>query len=136
MRSCSPRKLEKLRAFFADVVGMPSVDAGGGWLIFALLRPSWPFIQPMVQAWHELYLMCDNIQATLAELKGKGAEVARDVCDQGWGLSRPSACQTAGVSHLRAPASIAAPNLTDAPVAAVGVRGGRTRFQHWAGQRR
>ena len=30
--------------------------------------------------------MCDNIQAALAELKGKGAEVARDVSDQGWGL--------------------------------------------------
>jgi hypothetical protein len=35
---------------------------------------------------HELYLMCDDIHATLAELKGKGAEVARDVSDQGWGL--------------------------------------------------
>jgi hypothetical protein len=30
--------------------------------------------------------MCDDIQATLAELRGKGVEVARDVCDQGWGL--------------------------------------------------
>ena len=35
---------------------------------------------------HELYLMCDNIQATLAELKDKGVEVAREVTDQGWGL--------------------------------------------------
>ncbi len=35
---------------------------------------------------HELYLMCDNIDATLAELKGKGVEVAADVSDQGWGL--------------------------------------------------
>jgi predicted enzyme related to lactoylglutathione lyase len=35
---------------------------------------------------HELYLMCDDIHATLAELQAKGAEVARDVSDQGWGL--------------------------------------------------
>ena len=77
---------EKLRAFFADVVGMPSVDAGGGWLIFAL-PPAELAVHPADGAGrHELYLMCDNIQATLAELKGKGAEVARDVCDQGWGL--------------------------------------------------
>ena len=76
---------EKLRAFFADVVGMPSVDAGGGWLIFAL--PAELAVHPADGAGrHELYLMCDNIQAALAELKGKGAEVARDVSDQGWGL--------------------------------------------------
>ncbi len=77
---------EKLRAFFADVVGMPSVDAGGGWLIFAL-PPAELAVHPADGAGrHELYLMCDNIQATLAELQGKGAEVARDVSDQGWGL--------------------------------------------------
>ena len=35
---------EQVRGFFADVVGLPSADAGGGWLIFALPRPSWPFI--------------------------------------------------------------------------------------------
>jgi predicted enzyme related to lactoylglutathione lyase len=77
---------EKLRAFFADAVGMPSVDAGGGWLIFAL-PPAELAVHPADDAGrHELYLMCDNIQATLAELKDKGVEVARDVSDQGWGL--------------------------------------------------
>ena len=35
---------------------------------------------------HELYLMCDDIHATLAELRGKGVPIARDVSDQGWGL--------------------------------------------------
>ena len=35
---------------------------------------------------HELYLMCDDIQATLAALREKGADIARDVSDQGWGL--------------------------------------------------
>ena len=77
---------EKVRAFFADVLGMPSVDAGGGWLIFAL-PPAEVAVHPADgEGRHELYLMCDDIHATLAELRGKGAEVARDAADQGWGL--------------------------------------------------
>jgi catechol 2,3-dioxygenase-like lactoylglutathione lyase family enzyme len=77
---------EKVRAFFADGLGMPSVDAGGGWLIFAL-PPAELAVHPADDmSRHELYLMCDNIQATLAELRDKGVEVARDVSDQGWGL--------------------------------------------------
>jgi predicted enzyme related to lactoylglutathione lyase len=77
---------EKVRAFFTDVLGMPSADAGAGWLIFAL-PPAELAVHPVEgEGHHELYLMCDNIQATLAELTDKGAEVARDVSDQGWGL--------------------------------------------------
>jgi predicted enzyme related to lactoylglutathione lyase len=77
---------EKVRAFFADVLGMASVDAGGGWLIFAL-PPAELAVHPADRnSHHELYLMCDDIHTTLAELRGKGAEVARDVSDQGWGL--------------------------------------------------
>jgi catechol 2,3-dioxygenase-like lactoylglutathione lyase family enzyme len=76
----------KVRAFFADVLGMPSVDAGGGWLIFAM-PPAELAVHPADgESHHELYLMCDNIQATLAELRAGGVEVARDVSDQGWGL--------------------------------------------------
>jgi predicted enzyme related to lactoylglutathione lyase len=77
---------EKVRAFFADVLELPSVDAGGGWLIFAL-PPAELAVHPADGATrHELYLMCDDIQATLADLRGKGVEVAQDVSDQGWGL--------------------------------------------------
>jgi catechol 2,3-dioxygenase-like lactoylglutathione lyase family enzyme len=77
---------EKVRAFFADVLGMPSADAGGGWLIFAL-PPAELAVHPAAgEPRHELYLMCDDVQATLAELRGKGVEVAQDVSDQGWGL--------------------------------------------------
>ena len=77
---------EKVRAFFADVVGLSSADAGGGWLIFAL-PPAELAVHPADgESHHELYLMCDNIQATLAELKRKGAEVAQEISDQGWGL--------------------------------------------------
>jgi catechol 2,3-dioxygenase-like lactoylglutathione lyase family enzyme len=81
----SPRA-EKVRQFLADVLGIPSVDAGGGWLIFAL-PPAELAVHPSDGAGHhELYLMCDDIRATLDELRGKGAEVAREVSDQGWGL--------------------------------------------------
>jgi catechol 2,3-dioxygenase-like lactoylglutathione lyase family enzyme len=77
---------EKVRAFVADVLGLPSADAGGGWLIFAL-PPAELAVHPAdSQTRHELYLMCDDIQATLAELRGKGVEVAQDVSDQRWGL--------------------------------------------------
>jgi predicted enzyme related to lactoylglutathione lyase len=77
---------EKLRAFFADVLNLPSVDAGGGWLIFAL-PPAELAVHPTDGgSRHELYLMCDDIHATLADLSSKGVEVARDVSDAGWGL--------------------------------------------------
>ena len=76
----------KARAFFADVLNLPSVDAGGGWLIFAL-PPAELAVHPADGgSRHELYLMCDDIHATLAELKAKGVEVARDISDQRWGL--------------------------------------------------
>ena len=77
---------EKVRAFFSDVLGMPSADAGGGWLIFAL-PPAELAVHPADgETRHELYLMCDNIHATLADLRGKGVEVAREPSDQRWGL--------------------------------------------------
>ena len=77
---------EKVRAFFRDVLGLTSVDAGGGWLIFAM-PPAELAVHPADGAGrHELYLMCDDIHATLAELRGKGVQVVRDVADQGWGL--------------------------------------------------
>jgi predicted enzyme related to lactoylglutathione lyase len=76
---------EKVRAFFADVLGMSSVDAGGGWLIFAL-PPAELAVHPADGDSHqELYLMCDDIDATLGNLRSRGVEVARDVSDQGWG---------------------------------------------------
>ena len=76
----------KVRAFFADVLNLPSVDTGGGWLVFAL-PPAELAVHPADgDGHHELYLMCDDIHATLAELRAQGVEVARDVSDQGWGL--------------------------------------------------
>ena len=77
---------EQVRTFFADVLGLPSVDAGGGWPIFAL-PPAEVAVHPSdEEGSHQLYLMCDDITVTLAELRAKGVEIARDVSDQGWGL--------------------------------------------------
>ena len=77
---------EQVRAFFRDVLGLSSVDAGGGWPIFAL-PPAELAVHPADgNTRHELYLMCDDINATLTELRGKGVDVAKDVTDQGWGL--------------------------------------------------
>jgi predicted enzyme related to lactoylglutathione lyase len=68
------------------VLGFPGVDAGGGWLIFKL-PPAEVAVHPAEgDAGHELYLMCDDIEKTLAELAAKGVEMARPVSDEGWGL--------------------------------------------------
>ena len=77
---------EQVRTFFTDVLGLSSADAGRGWLIFALPPAELALPPPDGDPHHELYLMCDDIEATLAELRHKGVEVARDVTDQGWGL--------------------------------------------------
>lgn len=77
---------EKVRAFFADVLGFSSVDAGGGWLVFGI-APAELAVHPAEgESRHELYLMCDDINATLAELRGKGVEVSSGPSDWGWGL--------------------------------------------------
>jgi catechol 2,3-dioxygenase-like lactoylglutathione lyase family enzyme len=79
------RDAEADRAFFRDVLGFQSVDAGGGWLIFAL-PPAELAAHPSDDGGrHELYLMCDDIDATVAELEGKGVELARPVSDEGFG---------------------------------------------------
>src|SRR5918911_3829089 len=76
---------ESVRAFFRDVLGFSSVDAGHGWLIFAL-PPAEMGIHPAEGSSHELYLMCDDIRATVAELSAKGVEFSRPVSDEGFGL--------------------------------------------------
>src|SRR6186713_1665501 len=80
------KQADEVRAFFRDVLQWRTVDAGHGWLIFGM-PPAELGIHPSEgEATHELYLMCDDVHATLAELKKKGVEIAREVSDQGWGL--------------------------------------------------
>jgi predicted enzyme related to lactoylglutathione lyase len=80
-------KADEVRAFFRDVLGMPSVDAGHGWLIFAL-PPAEVAMHPTNggENQHQIYLMCDDVKATVAELTQKGVRFTRDIQDQGWGL--------------------------------------------------
>ena len=86
---------EKVRVFFADILGMSSVDAGDGWLIFAL-PPAELAIHPAGgDSHHELYLMCDDIQATLAELRGKGVEWRGTSVIRAGGCWLQSACRMA-----------------------------------------
>jgi hypothetical protein len=73
------------REFFQDVLSLPSVDVGGGWLIFGL-PPSEVAVHPSDSGEsHELYLMCDDIEAFMAEL-GQRNVACEPVQDQGWGL--------------------------------------------------
>jgi catechol 2,3-dioxygenase-like lactoylglutathione lyase family enzyme len=74
------------RRFFGEVLGLDSVDAGAGWLIFALPPAELAVHPDAVGGRHELYLMADDIHATVEELKAKGVEFARDVSDEGFGL--------------------------------------------------
>ncbi len=77
---------DEVRKFIGDVLGLPSVDGGGGWPIFAL-PPAEVAVHPTEGGTtHELYLMCDDIEATLVQLKAKGAEATGPVTDEGWGL--------------------------------------------------
>ena len=82
------------RAFFRDVLQFPSVDAGHGWLIFALPPAEAAFHDlekddaepgdPPEKARHELFLMCDDLAATLRELQSKNVAVSA-VNEQRWG---------------------------------------------------
>jgi catechol 2,3-dioxygenase-like lactoylglutathione lyase family enzyme len=72
------------RAFFRDVLGFENVDAGGGWLIFAL-PPAELAVHPGPDR-HALYLMCDDLTATVADLRGRGVEIVGEVSDERWGV--------------------------------------------------
>ena len=83
---------EALRATLRDVFGRKHVDAGEGWLIFALppaelgVHPAeGPTYESGVR--HQLCLMCDDVTATIGELRSKGVEVQGDPEDEGWGIS-------------------------------------------------
>jgi predicted enzyme related to lactoylglutathione lyase len=77
---------DEVRAFFRDVLKLPSVDAGHSWLIFSL-PPAELGIHPTEKGTHhELYLMCDDVKATVADLESKGVTISRPITDAGYGL--------------------------------------------------
>jgi predicted enzyme related to lactoylglutathione lyase len=79
------KEAEKLRAFFKDVLEWPFVDAVHGWLIFAL-PPAELGVHPAEQNSHQLYLMSEDVHATVERLKSRGVKITQPIVDQGWGL--------------------------------------------------
>jgi catechol 2,3-dioxygenase-like lactoylglutathione lyase family enzyme len=72
------------RAFFRDVLKLTSVDAGHGWLIFAMPPLEAAFHDSPSNDQHELYFMCDDIATTLQDLRSRNVTVS-DVSEQRWG---------------------------------------------------
>jgi hypothetical protein len=77
---------EALRTTLRDALGWEHVDAGEGWLIFAL-PPAELGVHPSDgETTHELSLMCDDIGATVAELRAKRIEIRGEPEDRGYGI--------------------------------------------------
>jgi catechol 2,3-dioxygenase-like lactoylglutathione lyase family enzyme len=81
------KNAETDRSFMRDVLGFKGVDAGEGWLIFKLppaevgIHPA----EPDGDTSTELYLMCDDVEKTIAELRAKGVTCSEPQ-DHGWGI--------------------------------------------------
>jgi catechol 2,3-dioxygenase-like lactoylglutathione lyase family enzyme len=72
------------RVFFRDVLGFASVDAGHGWLIFALPPAELAFHPAEDNNRHELYFLCEDLEAEIIALTGRGV-VCSAVKEAGWG---------------------------------------------------
>ena len=75
--------VDATREFLRDALGLRSVDAGGGWLIFAL-QPAELAVHPAEHGSHELYLMCDDLAAAIERLSGAGVSFG-PVNEERWG---------------------------------------------------
>src|ERR1700758_1674352 len=79
------KKPEADRALLRDVLNLPGVDAGEGWLIFGL-PPSEVAVHPSEENdVHEFYLMCEDVQAFVAAMAREGVACG-EVMNRGWGL--------------------------------------------------
>src|ERR671934_3069708 len=78
---------EAVRAIFRDVFGWEHVDAGDGWLIFKL-PPAELGVHPAKPGHaREFSLMCEDVEATIADLRAKGIEFAGEPEDVGYGIA-------------------------------------------------
>src|SRR5277367_6833143 len=90
------------RAFFRDTFGFPFVDAGHNWLIFAL-PPAEAAIHPGEENnVHELYFMCDDLQAEMASLAAKHVKCS-EVHEAQWGSITKLRLPGGGQVHLYQP---------------------------------
>ena len=77
------KNAEADRTFFRDVLNFKYVDAGHGWLVFAL-PPGEAAVHPSDQSSHELFFMCEDLNAEMAFLAKKGIKCSK-VQEQRWG---------------------------------------------------
>jgi hypothetical protein len=93
----------RTRAFFHDTLRLDSIDAGDGWLIFAL-PPSELAVHPTDDhPRHELFLMCDDIHVSVEELKAQGIEFTAKIAQERWGLTTTFELPGAGPMGLYQP---------------------------------
>jgi hypothetical protein len=79
------RDPEADRTFLRDLLGLPHVDVGGGWLIFGL-PPAEVAVHPTDDGGrHELYLICEDVQSFVAMMRARNVACA-PITDQRWGL--------------------------------------------------
>jgi catechol 2,3-dioxygenase-like lactoylglutathione lyase family enzyme len=82
---------EAFRAFVRDKLGFPYTDVHDGWLIFDLPEADMG-CHPADDArgapsgTHNISFYCDDIEATVSQLKSRGVEFTDDITDQGYGL--------------------------------------------------
>ncbi len=81
------KNADTVRTFLNDVLALPSVDAGKGWPIFAA-PPTELAVHPADgdEMSAELFLMCDDVASTVAELSARGIQTTMPIADRGWGL--------------------------------------------------
>ena len=113
------------RAFFRDVLRLPGVDTGGGWLIFrsgpselGVHPASWEGVgggQQRTEQSFDVSLMCDDLAATMDELRERGAEFSGDVQQEPWGVTVQLEVPGAGTMMLYEP-TYRPPALDDAEV--------------------
>jgi catechol 2,3-dioxygenase-like lactoylglutathione lyase family enzyme len=79
------RDAEADRAFFRDILGFRSVDAGHGWLIFGLPAAEVAFHPHDQNNKHEMYFLCDDLKGQMGALKKKGVRFSA-IAEEQWGI--------------------------------------------------
>ena len=97
------------RAFIRDTFGFAHIDNGGGWLIFQL-PPAEVAVHPGGSG-HELFLMCDDIEATAADLRGKGVTITEGPVERRYGIEVVLALPGGGTLRVYEPRHAIAKDL-------------------------